>query len=54
MEETRLKEVYFNEFCSECEFEKLAENKKPCDECLKEPVNEYSHKPVKFKQKEEK
>jgi hypothetical protein len=54
MEEIRLKEVYFDEFCSKCEFEKLAENEKPCDECLEEPVNEYSHKPVKFKQKEEK
>ena len=52
MEETRFKEVYFDEFCSKCEFEKLAENEKPCCKCLNEPVNEYSHKPIKFKQKE--
>ena len=52
MNETRFKEVYFDEFCSQCKFEKNAENEKPCDECLEEPVKEYSHKPVKFIKKE--
>ena len=42
------KEVYFDEFCSQCVFEENLESEKPCDECLEEPVNEYSHKPVKF------
>ena len=42
------KEVYFDEFCSQCAFEENLESEKPCDECLEEPVNEYSHKPVKF------
>ena len=48
MEETRFKEVYFDEFCYQCEFEKKVENENPCDKCLEEPVNEYSHRPVKF------
>lgn len=50
--ENNYKEVYFDQFCSECEYKENAENEKPCDECLAEPVNEYSHKPIKFKGKE--
>lgn len=48
----QLKEVYFDNFCSQCEFKNNAENQTPCDECLEEPVNEFSHKPVKFKRKD--
>jgi len=47
-----MKEVYFDEFCLKCEFKNNEENEPPCDACLEEPVNEYSHKPVKFKGKE--
>lgn len=45
-------EVKFGEFCKKCEYEKLAENEAPCCECLDEPINLYSSKPVYYKEKE--
>lgn len=44
------KEVYFHKYCSKC----LYKNEDPdtgdhCDECLDNPVNIDSHKPVMFK-----
>lgn len=45
------KEVYFGEYCNKCKHEKLGEEEDPCRECLEEPVNLYSHKPVKFEEK---
>lgn len=51
MEDT-YKEVYFNEYCKTCEHEKLSEQDDPCFECLNEPVNLYSHKPVNWEEKE--
>lgn len=50
--EYALKEVYFDNFCAQCVHKDNEENEPPCDECLAEPVNEYSHKPVKFLKKE--
>lgn len=46
-----MKEVYFDKYCKTCEHSKLGESEKPCDECLGEPVNLYSHKPVKWEEK---
>ena len=43
-----MKEVYFDQYCETCEHSKLAESEEPCSECLSEPVNQYSHKPVKY------
>lgn len=43
------KEVYFNEYCHKCKHKAVPETEDPCNECLTEPVNEYSHKPVRFK-----
>lgn len=45
------KEVYFDQYCKKCGHEKLKEDESPCDECLSEPVNVDSHKPVKFVEK---
>lgn len=45
------KEVYFNQYCKVCSYEKLSEDLDPCDECLNTPVNEDSHKPVYFEEK---
>lgn len=47
-----LKEVYFNEYCSKCKHEKIEETEDPCDDCLANPANVNSHKPVRFKEKE--
>ena len=46
------KEVYFNEYCKTCKYEKTKECEDPCDECLQYPMNVYSHKPINWKEKE--
>lgn len=54
MEET-YKEVYFGEYCKSCEHFTDDENdiESPCYDCLNEPVNLYSHKPVNYSNPEE-
>lgn len=42
------KEVYFYEYCEKCKYKNVDDVKDPCNECLDEPANLYSHKPVKF------
>ena len=42
------KEVYFYQYCKSCKYFKIKETKEPCNECLDNPVNEYSHKPVNY------
>lgn len=50
MENNTYKEVYFDEYCKTCEhFEKEAEED-PCYDCLSEPTNLNSHKPVKWEE----
>lgn len=44
--------VEFNKYCTRCKHWKVSGTEEPCNECLTEPVNEYSHKPVKFEGKE--
>ena len=44
-------EVYFDQYCKKCRHEKSGETEHPCDECLAEPMNLYSHTPVKFEEK---
>lgn len=46
--EDSMKEVYFDQYCKTCRYEKTAEHEDPCDECLNNPTNVYSHKPVKY------
>lgn len=50
--ENAYKEVYFGEYCKNCKYWEKKENETPCDECLENPVNLYSHKPVNYKEKE--
>ena len=40
------KEVYFNEYCDTCKYSDVDDVKDPCNECLGEPANLHSHKPV--------
>lgn len=40
--------VNFDEYCETCKYRDILEEVEPCFECLTEPVNEYSHKPVKW------
>lgn len=46
------KEVHFNEYCATCKYRDLDESDDPCYDCLDEPVNVYSHKPVYWKERE--
>lgn len=48
------KEVYFHMFCKKCKhWVENDEQKQPCFECLEEPVNLHSHRPVRFESKED-
>jgi len=52
MNDTR--EVRFDEWCSKCEYSDITEDnmnpKDPCWDCLHEPMNIDSHKPINFKE----
>lgn len=50
MEPESIKEVYFDKYCKTCKHEKKDEYEEPCDDCLEEPVNLYSHKPVRWEE----
>lgn len=52
MDEQNYKEVYFHEYCKKCKHEKLKETEEPCSECMDEPTNLNSHKPVKYEKRE--
>ena len=41
--------VEFAEYCYKCRYSDYSEDSEPCCDCLEEPVNEDSHKPVYFK-----
>lgn len=42
--------VYFEIYCSTCQYCTLQESESPCYECLLYPVNNDSHKPVYWKE----
>lgn len=46
------KEVYFADWCKTCKYGHLEEYKEPCEECISQPWNENSHKPIKYKEAE--
>lgn len=46
--EDNYKEVYFDQYCKTCKHLNKKEDDDPCFDCLNEPVNLYSHKPVKW------
>ena len=46
-------EVYFDQYCKTCKYEKTPQEKDPCHECLSETMNLYSHKPVKYEDKDQ-
>ena len=46
------KEVYFDQYCKTCKHKEKKDNEEPCDECLDNPINLYSHKPVNYKEKD--
>lgn len=48
--EYEYKEVYFDKYCKTCEFRDVDDVADPCNECLGEPCNLHSHKPVMYKE----
>lgn len=44
------KEVYFDKYCPKCENRTKTESDDPCWDCLNEPSNVESHKPIFFKE----
>lgn len=46
-----MKHVEFDRYCPTCEHKDVKEDEQPCYDCLAEPVNQYSHKPVNYKEK---
>lgn len=46
--------VDFEYYCPLCKHEKDPENKDPCHDCLNNPTNTYSYKPVNFEEKPKK
>lgn len=51
MDSQSYKEVYFHKYCKSCKHKKAAETDKPCDECLGEPINLDTHRPVYYEEK---
>lgn len=45
--------VEFDKYCKNCKYFNKAEEEEPCCECLNNPVNEDSHKPLYFEEKKE-
>lgn len=43
-----MKHVHFDLYCLKCVHLNVPETEDPCNECLTNPVNEDSHKPVNF------
>lgn len=54
MNDESLKEVYYHQYCKTCKHKDVKNTEEPCNECLSEPVNRYSHKPVKFEERDKK
>lgn len=53
MMEDNYKEVYFGDYCNTCKYWGNKEEDEPCCECLENPINLYSHKPVCYEKKGE-
>ena len=46
------KEVYFYQYCKTCKYCKTKEFEDPCNDCLNNPMNIDSHKPVNYESTE--
>lgn len=50
----RDKIVEFEKYCKTCKHKNTEQHKDPCNECLDNPVNTNSRKPVNYKEAEKK
>lgn len=44
--------VDYYKYCKKCKYYKESENSEPCDNCLANPVNVNSQKPIRFEEKD--
>ena len=51
MAEGEKKEVYFGDYCFNCKHYPKGSAEEPCNECLGQPWNYDSHKPINFEKK---
>lgn len=49
--DSNYKEVFYDQYCHRCEHSEKTELEDPCFDCLDEPVNMDSHKPVYFEER---
>ena len=45
------REVLFGKYCKTCKHKDCEDTEEPCNECLDNPTNLYSQKPVKYEEK---
>lgn len=50
MDESKEKEVLYFKYCRYCSFKNVAEDEDPCHDCLNQPWNADSHKPIHYQQ----
>ena len=50
MDAEQYKEVYFYEYCESCKHVEVKDQDEPCSECLENPTNLNSHKPVNWEE----
>lgn len=43
--------VNFDAYCNDCEHVEKMSTEEPCNECLSNPVNQHTDKPVMFREK---
>lgn len=46
------REVRFDKYCKTCKYKDIRGEEDPCDECLSEPANLYTDRPVNWKEEE--
>lgn len=44
-------EVYYDYYCPRCIYEKIEMWDDPCENCLKNPMQPHSHKPLEYRAK---
>lgn len=49
--EEHVKEVRYDLYCKKCKHYELPQDKEPCHDCLNQPWNVDSKKPIYFKEK---
>lgn len=48
LENTDVKDLYFGLYCKTCRYYFMPANKRPCRDCIGEPLNQETHRPQKW------